>query len=118
MKPNVKWIDEWRIGVKPSREKMVAADLVDYFANFWDKEKLGEKSKTTRNRYSNSLHALGGYLVEKAISEQDLDKTPYELLLEYIGPADGPLVYHDNEDWQDELDMVCRKIYKYMKTVR
>jgi len=26
------------------------------------------------------------------------------------------LVYHDNEDWQDELDMVCRKIYKYMKT--
>jgi len=28
MKPNVKWIDEWRIGVKPSREKMVAADLL------------------------------------------------------------------------------------------
>lgn len=29
-----------------------------------------------------------------------------------------PLIYHDNEDWQNEIDMVCRKLYKYFKTVR
>ena len=118
MKPNVKWIDDWRLGPKPSREHKFAADLLDYFADFWDKEKLDEKSKTTKNRYSNSLHTLGGYLVEQAIPEEDLDKTARELLLRYVGPNEGPLIYHDDEDWQYELDRVCRKIYKYMKTVR
>lgn len=118
MEPNVKWIDDWRIGLKPSREKEVAAGLIYYFGDFWDKGKLEQKSKTTKNRYANSLHALGGYLVEKAISENDSDKTAHELLLEYIGPDEGPLIHLDDEDWQDELDMVCRKLYKYLKLGR
>jgi len=92
--------------------------LLDCFIHFWIMEKLDKKSKTTRNRYSNSLHALGGYLVERAISTEDSDKTANELLYEYISPDDGPLIYHDNEDWQDELDMVCRKIYKHIKKYR
>jgi hypothetical protein len=64
MKPNREWIDEWRVGVNPSREGQIATDLLDFF------------------------------------------------------PDEGPLVYHGNESWQDEFDMVCRKIYKYMKMNR
>jgi hypothetical protein len=118
MKPNREWIDDWRIGVKPSRENHISTDLVDFFLDFWTVEKLDRKSKTTMNRYSASLHRLGGYLVEKAISDDDSAKTAYELLSEYINPDEGPLVYHENENWQDEFDMVCRKIYKYMKRNR
>lgn len=118
MMPNVKWIDDWKIGINPSRENQVALGLLEYFVDFWNREKLEQKSKTTRSRYSGSLHALGGYLVEQTISEDEKDKTAHELLLEYIGPNEGPLVYHNDEDWQDELDMVCRKFYKYLKTIR
>lgn len=115
MKPNSKWIDDWQIGVQPSREKDISTDLVRFFMEFWCKQKLDEKSKTSRNRYLSSLHALGGYFVEQAISAEDLGKSADELLSEYIGAYDGPLIFHDNERWQDEIDMVCRKIYKYMK---
>ena len=69
MKPSEKWIDDWEIGLEPGRENQVAAGLVGYFVDFWDKEKLEEKSKKTRNRYGSALHALSGYLVEKAISK-------------------------------------------------
>jgi hypothetical protein len=46
-----------------------------------------------------SLHALGGYFVEQAISAEDLGKSADELLSEYIGAYDGPLIFHDNERW-------------------
>ncbi|MCK5839529.1 MAG: hypothetical protein KAG99_06750 [Bacteroidales bacterium] len=114
MKPNRKWIDDWQNGIQPAREKDIATDLLSFFLEFWGKQKLDEKSKSTISRYCSSLHALGGYLVEQSISDEDLGKTVDELLFENIGPYDGPLIFHDNESWQDEVDMVCRKIYKHM----
>jgi hypothetical protein len=118
MRPNAKWIGDWEIGVKPSREGKISIDLLNFFMDFWDQGQLEGKSKTTRNRYSASLHALGGYLVKQGISDQNLNKTAYELLSEHVGADDGPLIYHDNEDWQKELDMVCRKIYKHIRKKR
>jgi len=118
MKPNREWIDDWRLGVKLSRENQISTDLLDLFFDFWGAEKLDKKSKTTVNRYSTSLHALGGYLVELSISDDASDKTAKKLISEYISPDEGPLIYHENEIWQDEIDMVCRKIYKYMKMNR
>ena len=118
MKPNREWIDDWRLGVKPTRENQISTDLLDLFLDFWGVEKLDKKSKTTVNRYFTSLHALGGYLVEQANSDDDTEKTANELLSEYISPDEGPLIYHEIEIWQDGFDMVCRKIYKYMKMNR
>ena len=118
MKPNAKWINDWRIGVKPSIEKEVAEELLNIFADFWDNQKLDEKSKTTRNRYAGSLHALGGYLVEYATCEASVNKSAQDLLFECVGPDEGPLIHFDNESWQQELDTVCRKIYKHMKNMR
>ena len=106
------------MGLRLSRENQISTDLLEFFLKFWDVEKLDKKSKTTMNRYSTSLHALGGYLVEQAISDDDAEKTAYELLSEYISPDEGPLVYHENENWQNEFDMVCRRIYKYMRMNR
>ncbi len=114
MKPTNKWINDWHTGENPSRENAIAAELLKYFMDFWDKLKLDEKSKTTKNRYSSSLHALGGYLVQQATSDDDLDDTAEELLSKYIDSDGGPLIYYDDESWQDEVDMVCRKIHKHM----
>lgn len=116
MKPENKWIDDWRIDENPSREHEIAVALLEIFMGFWDSRKLDEKSKSTKQRYANGLHALGGFLVENAVlSEKDFARTAEELLFEYLDPYEGPLVFLDNEAWQEELDMVCRKLYKYIK---
>lgn len=114
MKPENKWIDDWNIGIVPSREHDISVKLLNYFENFWNDQNLENKSKSTRNRYSSALHALGGYLVEQAISAGSINKTADELLSDCVGSDEGPLIHQDNEDWQDELDMVCRKFYKFI----
>ncbi|RJP25437.1 MAG: hypothetical protein C4527_17365 [Candidatus Omnitrophota bacterium] len=115
MKPNATWINDWKIGISPALEATIANELLVFFTNFWNEQGLDNKSKTTRNRYANALHTLGGYLVEKAVSDNGLDKTTDELLFEYTDFDEGPLIYLDNEVWQSEVDMVCRKIHQYLK---
>jgi hypothetical protein len=112
-KPNNSWIKDWKIGENPSRENELGKDLVSIFKRFWIDCKLDSKSKSTMNRYTGALHCLGGYLVEKGIYNE-INFSALELINEYITKHEGPLVHYDNEDWQDELDMVCRKLYKHI----
>ena len=113
--PDDKWINDWIIDENPNREKELGRDLVQIFIMFWQYTKLSSKSKTTQNRYIGALHCLGGYLIEKGIYE-NVDFSLYDLLNEYLDEYGGPLIHYDNEIWQNELDMVCRKLYKYLKT--
>ena len=83
MKPNSKWINDWHTGIESARETAISAGILQYFMDFWDQMKLEEKSKTTKRRYYSSLHALGGHLVEKATSDDDLEDTVDELLSKY-----------------------------------
>ncbi|MBC2745186.1 MAG: hypothetical protein HGJ93_19735 [Desulfosarcina sp.] len=115
MKPSNQWPSDWRIGINPSRETTVAEELLRIFTRFWETLGLNEKSKTQKNRYANSLHALGGYLVEQAISEEYRSMPIRELLFTHIDENEGPLIHQDNGTWQAEIDMVCRKLYKYLK---
>ena len=115
MKPNSKWIDDWQIGEAPTREWNVSSELLSLFIDFWDAQALDDKSKTTRNRYSGNLHALVSYLVEQIIADSGLNKTTDELHSKHIGSGDGPLIFHDNEDWQGELDTVCRKLNRHIR---
>lgn len=43
-------------------------------------------------------------------------KTTHEFLKGYIDKGNGPLIHHDNDAWQNELDAVCRRLYKYLLT--
>ncbi len=112
--PNNKWIKDWIINENPSKEKKLGEGLIQIFIMFWQHANLSSKSKTTQNRYIGALHCLGGYLIEKGIYE-NVDFSLYDLLTEYLNKYDGPLIHYDNEIWQNELDMVCRKLYKYLK---
>ena len=107
-------LEDWKIGENNSKEETLGKEFVQIFQDFWKKSNLENKSKTTQNRYSGSLHALGGYLVEKGIYE-DKKMNSEELLFEHLTEYDGPLIHYNNEDWQNELDMVSRKLYKFIK---
>ena len=113
MKPDPSWIHDWKVGINNEREKAVSQELVTLFAAFLEETGIYQKSKKTQYRYESSLHALGGFLVEKAVWG-DEDKTTRELLTKYVDPYEGPLIFQDKESWQEEVDMVCRKLYKYL----
>jgi hypothetical protein len=115
MRPNSEWITDWRIGESPAREDEIAHELLDIFLAFWDADGLGERAKTTQRRYSAGLHGLGGYLVNQANFHCAKNTTTYDLVREYVGPEGGPLIWHDNEMWQCEIDMVCRRLHKHLR---
>jgi hypothetical protein len=75
MKPNRKWIKDWEIGIDESRENDISAKLLVHFENFWIDQKIDDKSKSTKNRYSGALHSLGGYIVEQSLEDEDKHKT-------------------------------------------
>ena len=113
MKPSNKWIEDWRCGINPERETLLSNEFLKVFIDFWLKSDLENKSKSTKNRYSSALHALGGYLVERGVLEEN-KMSAHELLLDNISQDEGPLIYYSNEAWQNELDMVSRKLYNYL----
>jgi len=113
MKPTETWTDDWRIGVSPAQEGQIDRELIAIFQRFWEWADLENKSKSTRQRYSCALHALGGWAVEKAV-EDNAPTDTHQLVLEATSGGDGPLIYLDREEWQKELDTVCRKLYKFL----
>lgn len=118
LEPNDTWTSDWRCGVEVHREREVSRHLLNIFQGFWQGEKLGTKSLTTRRRYSDGLHALGGYLVEKSFEDDWSGMTAVELLWDALaGGDDGPLIHHDHEPWQRDLDTVCRRLYRYLDRV-
>jgi len=113
MKPTESWINDWKYGVDPVKEREFSIKLLSMFQQFWHSAELDQKSKTTRQRYSNALHALGGWAVEKAV-EDNTSMDAHHFLVEATSGRDGPLIYLDREEWQKELDIVCRKLYKFL----
>jgi hypothetical protein len=114
MKPREEWTEDWRANVDPAREGKLGRDLLTVFREFWESENLSAASKSTRNRYSGSLYALGGYLVARGIEVDHGLKSAHELLIEAIDLDEGPLIHFDNEAWQAELDTTCRRLYRYL----
>jgi len=115
MKPNPHWLSDWKNDIDPEREAEIGKELLRIFSTFWLAQDLENKSKTTRNRYANAMHALGGFLVEEAVSDQGIEMSVTGLLFEHIDETGGPLIHADEEAWQEELDMVCRKVFKFLK---
>lgn len=113
--PNNTWSSNWTKDELDLQLHNIANGLVEIFSNFWKDIALSSKSKTTQYRYSSALHALGGHLVQIA-SHQEITVYSIRLfLLENISKEGGPLIFFREETWQNELDAVCKKLYKYLE---
>lgn len=113
MKPTLEWTEDWCLGIDIPKESQISRCILDLFVDFWNGEGIGQKSKSTLNRYKAALISLGSYIVEQSISEEGNGKSAKELLLMSIDNEGGPLLFQDEDSWQNELDMVCRKLHKY-----
>lgn len=114
MKPSDAWIDDWLTDADSESAKSLSVRMIALFADFWIWADLDNKGKTTRERYAGGLHVLGGYLLEEVRNGVEVPATAEDFLKGYVDAGDGPLVHPDNEQWQAELDTVCRKLYKYL----
>ena len=54
-----------------------------------------------------------GWAVENAIEDDELINA-HQQLLEATAGGEGPLIYQGREEWQRELDTVCRKLNKFL----
>jgi len=113
MKPVLQWTEDWGPGLDTPKECEISQQILDLFVEFWDGEEIEKKSKSTLNRYRAGLMSLGAYILELSVSDEGMGKTPNELLLMSINHEGGPLLFQDEENWQNEIDMVCRKLHNF-----
>lgn len=104
-------IESWQIGEASRRERKISMRLQTVFVDFWKHCGIGDKSAKTQRRYFSGLWSFSGYLVKKSVygDDAELKMSADELLAKYLSVDEGPLVFMDNELWQNELDAVCRK---------
>lgn len=112
--PVIGWAEDWRLGEDPELEESVSSELIAIFSDFWAAEAMEARSRTTRQRYSGALHALGGHILEQTVYEGSSHDSVYERLWAAVEDDEGPLIFLDNEVWQRELDTACRKLRKYL----
>ena len=107
------WSKDWSIG---NEDLWLSEKITPVFESYLSSLADNGVAKKTFNRHKNACHALGGYIIGEVFGyENDTftkKQTGTDVLLHYIDEDGGPLVYHDNELWQKELDTTCRILFK------
>ena len=115
--PNDNWAEYWRIGLKPSEEKSLSLEIIKIYKEFWKQQSLSSKSKTTRRRYANGLAAIGSHIIDQLFNiypeKYDQNKLASDVLLDFVDKYEGSLIY-ETENEQREIDLVSRKLYKFI----
>ena len=104
--------ESWKRGVDPDLEASVMKDLIVIFESFWLHNNIKEKSKTTQRRRLSSFCFLGSYVVDAFIEGEISSVIDYfsDETMKY----GGPLIHHDDEQAQSEIDTTCKQIHKFL----
>ena len=116
--PQDSWIIEWKLGIDTQFEEKIGKEIIELLAAFWRDESIGERSKSTRQRYDGALHALGGHLVENAVEREESQVSGREMLRASVEFDEGSLIHIKNPAWQREIDTVCRRLNAYLQKTR
>ncbi len=110
------WASDWAVC---KEDRQLSQKLIPIFERFLGSLLEKGVSKRTLRRHESACHALGGYIVGEVFGRGDESFSPDEtgetVLLRFIDDCGGPLVYQDEEAWQNELDATCRKLFKQLK---
>jgi len=110
------WISDWRI-CKEDIE--FSKKIIPIFESYLQSLLGKGVSKSTFKRHKSACHALGGYIIEQVFNYEENpfsgNERGEEILLHYIDKYGGPLIHHDNEIWQNEVDTTCRKLFKMLR---
>ena len=104
--------ESWKRGIDPDLEASVMKDLIGIFESYWLHNKIQEKSKTTQRRRLGSFFCLGSYVVDAFIEGEISSVIGYfsDGTMKY----GGPLIHHDDEQAQSEIDTTCKQLHKFL----
>ena len=109
------WKRDWNICME---DLELSQKIIPVFESYLQILQGKGASKSTFNRHKSACHALGGYIIEQVFNYEENpfsgNESGEEILLHYIDNYGGPLIHHDNEIWQNEVDAACRKLYKVL----
>ena len=75
-------------------------------------------SNSTMTRHKNACHAIGNYIINQFFKYEwdDLEETwnGEEILFQCEYAFAGPLILHDNNALQEEVDATSRKLYNFI----
>ena len=111
------WASDWTVS---KEDRQLSQKLTPIFECFLSGLLEKGVSESTLRRHQSACHALGGYIVGEVFGRGNVSFSPNEetgetVLLHFIDDSGGPLVYQDEEAWQNELDATCRKLFKQLK---
>ena len=77
-------------------------------------------SETTLRRHFGNAWLLGGELIDRVDRDESLRRlSGRELLLAFIDEEEGPLCRHNTtEEEQRSFDATCRKLYRFLVSVK
>ncbi len=116
MKYTKDWDKEWHI---EKDDYKISNKIIPIFESYLDELSKKNVSKKTFKRHEVACFSLGNHIIGIIFGYQTdsfkHNETGENILLYYIDKYEGPLVHHDNESWQRELDTTCKKLYKHIK---
>ena len=109
---------DWSFGGDSEREDEVTNFLQELFTDFWLDKHLENLSENKQELYCRNLNLLGEILVMHAVADPESPEaqmTSRELFMANVNDQEGPLLDSDNEAAQNEFDIVCGKLYRYLR---
>ncbi len=109
---------DWSFSGDSEREDEVTNFLQELFTDFWLDKRLENLSENKQELYCRNLNLLGEILVMHAVADPESPEaqmTSRELFMANVNDQEGPLLDPDNEAAQNEFDIVCGKLYRYLR---
>lgn len=111
------WDQDWSIC---DEDEILSKKMIPIFETYLNNRLEKGISKSAFIRHKNACHALGGNIVGKIYGYGDDpfsgNESGEEILLHYIDENGGPLIHHDNETWQREIDAMCKKLFCLLRS--
>lgn len=111
----VGWEKDWHVA---DGDEQLSRKLIPIFEAYLNDLHQRGVSKSTFKRNQNACSAIGSHIVDQVygyeldnIEESELGR---DILLRYVDPDEGPLVFQNDEVWQREVDATSRKLFKFI----
>ena len=110
------WEKDWSV-CKQDRD--LSSKMSPIFDSYLESLVKNGVSITTFNCHQNACHELGSYIVAQIFTHNNNPftgtETGKEILLNYINKYGGPLINQDNQNLQRQINITCKKLFKFLQ---
>lgn len=107
------WSDSWK---RSQKDVNIGKNIIREFVPFLEHLVTHGYNVKTLRKHFNNLWLLGGEIIDRLDSRDDLRRrSGKEILMIFVDSEGGPLSRHNqSEEEQRSFDSSCRKLYKFL----